>query len=346
MDDFFDPSAVGLRNGRFIGLPYSSEQARVVLIPLPWDVSVSFGAGTADGPANVLESSYQLDLEDPLVPNAYKMGLHFLDIDKNIRQQSAQLRISAAAYIDYLESGGDLNDQPVFRDTLVKLNEQCRAFKHWVYDQSNKWLDQGKLVGVVGGDHSTPLGFIEALAERHKQFGILHLDAHLDLRQAYEGFTYSHASIMYNVLTRTSNTSLVSVGIRDYCREELDFADQMGKRVVIHTDHSIRQDLYRGQTLLNLAKTLHKQLPKKIYISFDIDALLPYLCPNTGTPVPGGLEYQEAIFLIEYLVIRGHQIIGFDLSEVAGLNHAWDGNVGARILYRLSNLMGRSAGLI
>lgn len=74
-----------------------------------------------------------------------------------------------------------------------------------------------KLQGLVGGEHSTPLGFIRVLSEIHNEFGILHIDAHADLRHAYEGFTYSHASIMYNALQYPQITRLVSVGLRDVC---------------------------------------------------------------------------------------------------------------------------------
>jgi agmatinase len=83
-------------------------------------------------------------------------------------------------------------------------------------------------------------------------------------------------------------------------------------------------------------------LPEKVYISFDIDGLLPELCPNTGTPVPGGLTFDQAIYLLQTVVETGRTIIGFDLCETAGHPHEWDANVGARVLYKLANLMGKS----
>jgi agmatinase len=197
-----------------------------------------------------------------------------------------------------------------------------------------EWLDKGKTVGLLGGDHSTPLGFLRALAKRHESFGILHIDAHMDLRIAFEGFTYSHASIMYNALQLPNISTLVQVGIRDFCEEELSVVKANQGRVVVHTDAEIQRASFEGETWKKRCDAILSALPEKVYISFDIDGLDPTLCPNTGTPVPGGLGFQQATYLLSRLKDT-KQVIGFDLVEVAPGDDDWNGNVGARLLYHL-----------
>jgi len=197
-------------------------------------------------------------------------------------------------------------------------------------------------VGIIGGEHSVPLGYLEALADRHENFGILHIDAHFDLRSAYEDFTYSHASIFFNAFSLPQISKLVPVGIRDYCHEEVERVKESKGRIHPFYDHDIHTTLYTGGNWHQLCQAISDALPKQIYISFDIDGLSPELCPHTGTPVPGGLRYEQAMYLIHHLVTGGHQIIGFDLCEVGGTPHEFDGNVGARVAYRLANFLAKS----
>jgi agmatinase len=342
----FDPSGVGLKNGNFIGLPFDENDAEVVLMPVPWDVTVSFAAGTSTGADNILESSSQLDLYDHDVKNAWKMGLFMRPLDQKWLEKSEAMRSLSAPYIDFLENGGDVSQNPAMKKTLDDVNASCEELRQWVYEESKNLLEKGKLVGLVGGDHSTPLGYIQALAERYENFGILHFDAHLDLRNSYEGFTYSHASIFYNVLKLPQITRMVSVGIRDYCEEEVDLVENSGGRVQVFFDSYLKKQVFKGNPLYSIYQNAIDMLPKNVYVSFDIDVLTPHLCPNTGTPVPGGLEFQEAMFFIKCLLDSGRKIIGFDLSETAAKGHDWDGNVAARVLYKLANVMGKSQGRI
>jgi agmatinase len=198
-------------------------------------------------------------------------------------------------------------------------------------------MDQNKIVALLGGDHSTPLGLMQALAEKHSSFGILHIDAHADLREAYEGFEYSHASIMFNAIKIPQITHLVQVGIRDYCEAELRLI-KSDNRISAFFDRDIKHRQFEGTTWASICDQIIDVLPKKVYLSFDIDGLDPKLCPNTGTPVPGGLELEQSIYLVEKLVYSGRTIIGFDLNEVAPGKDEWDANVGARLLYRLANM--------
>jgi len=341
----FDPSGVGLKNGHFIGLPFTEEEASIVLLSVPWDVTTSFGEGTSTGPHNILDSSIQLDLHDEDVPDAWKMGIFLRHFDLFWLNLNNELRSEAQTYIDYLENGGKSLDEIDFMKVRKKINAACLKLKEWVLDESTKLLESGKLVGIIGGDHSTPLGYMEALAKKYPAFGILQIDAHQDLRNAYEGFTYSHASIFHNALKIKNITQLHQVGIRDFCQEEIDLVKAEGQRVKVWTDKQIKADQFTGKTFHDTCQEILSGLPPQVYISFDIDGLSPDLCPNTGTPVPGGLRFEEACYLLNQVVESGREIIGFDLCEVAGVGNDWDGNVGARILYKLCNLMGKSAGL-
>jgi agmatinase len=178
---------------------------------------------------------------------------------------------------------------------------------------------------------------MQALARSYSNFGILHIDAHADLRHAYEGFQFSHASIMYNALQLPHVSKLVQVGIRDVCHDEMELIVRSPDRIVAYPDPVLKQKLYGGTTWLELCRQIVSELPQQVYISFDVDGLDPKLCPETGTPVPGGLELEQAFCLFREVVNSGRQIIGFDVSETG--NAEWDGNVAARAVYKLCNLM-------
>ncbi len=136
----------------------------------------------------------------------------------------------------------------------------------------------------------------------------------------------------------------MQVAIRDFCEEEQDVIKQSNGRVTTFFDEDLKDWRYRGETWDSLCTSIIKELPKNVYISFDIDGLDPKLCPSTGTPVAGGLEFQEAVYLIKKVAQAGKKIIGFDLSEVAPGSTDWDANVGARLLYNLCNWMAVSQG--
>ena len=224
--------------------------------------------------------------------------------------------------------------------TLKEVNEGSYFLNTWVYQQTKALLDRNKLVGILGGDHSTPLGFYKAIGEKHGDFGILQIDAHCDLRDSYEGFVYSHASIMFNALNEVPHLrKLVQVGVRDYSAGEAEFIEQNKDRVKTYFDRDIRVRQYEGETFRQVTEEIISQLPEKVYISFDIDGLDPKLCPTTGTPVQGGFETEQVFYLFDKLRKSGKQLIGFDLVEVSTSETGWDANVGARILFKLCNLL-------
>lgn len=336
----FDPSSVGNPNNNIFGLPFSEEDARLIILPIPWEVTVSYNAGTARAPDHIFSASLQVDLFDPEARDVWKQGIFMRETNKKILTKSDYLRKEAELYIRYISQGEIVADNKFMCKTLKEINEGSLFLNDWVYQQTKELLDAGKLVGLLGGDHSTPLGYFKAIADKYESFGILQIDAHCDLRKAYEGFNYSHASIMYNALNQIPNLDkLVQVGIRDFCEEELDEINGSNGRVVTFFERQIKERQYEGECWRDIAFDIINQLPQNVFVSFDIDGLDPKLCPHTGTPVQGGFETEQVFYLLKKLVQSGRRIIGFDLNEVGVSHDEWDENVGARVLYKLCNLL-------
>ena len=340
----FDPNAPGDVAGGLFGLPFTPDEAQVVVVPVPWEVTVSYRAGTAKGPAAIHEASLQVDLFDSDLPEAWKLGLAMEMEDETIAAASRSLRPLAAEYISWLEAGQPTVDQKKLGGVPAQVTAEGAKMLQWLKQKTGALLDAGKGVVVLGGDHSTPLGYLHALAERHEEFAILQFDAHCDLRPAYEGFQYSHASIMYNALELPQVKKLVQVGIRDYCQQEAEFIKTSNGRVALFGQRFLSDEKFAKKSWKKVCGKIIAQLPPKVYISFDIDGLDPKLCPGTGTPVPGGLEYEEATYLIRCIVRAGITIIGCDLNEVAPGDTEWNAIVGARLLYQLCNWMAVSQG--
>jgi agmatinase len=338
----FNPNTAG-KKGALFGLPFTPETSELIIIPIPWEVTVSYSAGTADGPQAILEASAQVDLFVKNLHDAWKLGMCMLPIPKELQQENQRFRDMAAKYIGWLEEGTDkgADEMKVIPQTI---NEVCEKLNIYVKNLAMKYLNQGKMVALLGGDHSTPLGMIRAMAEKHDSFGVLQIDAHADLREAYEDFEYSHASISYNFLKLKQIEKLVQVGIRDFCEEEARYIARSQGRVVTFFDEDIKEAMYEGSTWMDICQQVVEHLPQKVYITFDIDGLDPKLCPHTGTPVAGGFEFHQAAYLIREVVRSGRTIIGFDLNEVAPGEDEWDANVGARMLWHMSLMMAVSQG--
>ena len=290
-----------------------TEDGDLHLLLTPWELTTSYGKGTAKGPEAICKASSQLD---------------FFDIDFNDARSRG---ISGSMTPENIISLGNIKGEL----TPEIANKASDQLNQWVYEESKKNIMNKTVVGLIGGDHSCPYGLIKALSEKHSSYGILHIDAHADLRNAYQGYTHSHASIMYNVLNlKNRPEKLVQVGIRDFCKEEFDIINNTPS-IKTFFDRKIFEDKSSGKTWEQITKYIINELPENIYISFDIDGLSPDFCPNTGTPVPGGLSFNEAVYLVKQAAMS-KKIIGFDLVEVApGEDSEFDANVGARMLYQL-----------
>jgi arginase family enzyme len=225
----FDPNSAGNPNNNVFGLPFSEEEARLTILPIPWEVTVSFGSGTARSAEQLMNASLQVDLFDPTYPENWKEGFFMREPDKKVLLKSDYLRKEAELFIDYISKGEVVND--------------------------NRYIQE--------------------------------------------------------------NSS----------------------RIRTYFDKEIRVRQFEGESFKQIIDEIINQLPDKVYISFDIDGLDPKLCPNTGTPVQGGFETEQVFYLFDKMVQAGKQVIGFDLSEVSTSENGWDANVGARVLFKLCNLM-------
>ncbi|TNE54419.1 MAG: agmatinase family protein [Bacteroidetes bacterium] len=332
----FDPNDIGIANGNIFGFPVSEEEAKIVIIPVPWDATASYGKGTSDGPQAILQASTQLDFFHPELPKAYETAVFMTPISEEWKEINEALCLEVVPYLDYLEQGGKLSDSKEYQGLIGRVSEAQNALKEHLKERALELIDRQQIPAVLGGEHSTILGNIQAINERYEHFGILQIDAHADLRDAYEGFEQSHASIMFNVLKSCQNMrQLVQVGIRDICDAEYELTEE-STRISCFFDWDLKKAGYEGKSWDHLCDQILERLPEHVYLSFDIDGLRPELCPNTGTPVPGGFQLEEVSFLLFKLVHSGRKIIGFDLNEVApDPNSEWDANVGARALWEL-----------
>ena len=342
----FNPNDVGTIDNGIFGLPFTQENAELIIIPIPWEVTVSYRQGTARGAEKVYEASKQIDLYDADAVDLWKKGYYMLPFNKETLNKNDFLRHCAELIISNLVDGGDTNEIKQLCNKLEDINAASANLRDEIYNQTLEFLKAGKKVALLGGDHSTPLGFMKAIGDHFGDFGILQIDAHADLRNAFEGFTYSHASIMYNALEEVPQLKkLIQVGIRDYCDEEITLINSNPNRITTYFDHEIKRRQYEGENWKSICNDIINNLPQNVYISFDIDGLDPKLCPNTGTPVPGGFECEETYYLMNKIVESGRKIIAFDLNEVSCGEHAHDGIdaiVGARVLYKMCNLMMKS----
>ena len=328
--------------GQLFGLPIGPEKAEMVLMPAPWGVTSSTHAGTVLGPETILRSSYPIGLYGERYPDAWRVGMAMLPMPHGWKLKSNQLRNTARTYLQARDAGSKV----VNAGLTGRIDQYTVAFKERIKNKSLMYMQKGKMVGLVGGEQTCALGLIEACAEHHEgAFGILHIDAHADLRNSYQGFAYSHASVMHHALQIPQVQVIAQVGLRDYCEEEAEVMREAGDRIATFEDETLKKAMYEGSTWQQLCEGIVERLPEKVYISFDIDGLAPQLCPSTARPVPGGMDLQQVVYLVEKIVAAGKEIIAFDLSEVAFNGETeWDGLVASYLLYKLGVLMAASKG--
>ena len=333
----FDVNSTAAADSGLFGLPFGPDESRLHLIPVPWEVTTSYGDGASRGPAAILRASHQVDLFDIETGDVYRNGYFMHDIPVEIESLNKTMKAKARLVVEAIEDGRERD--PQILKLQAEINAASERVNEWVYTNAKRILAQSKIPAVIGGDHSTPFGLIRAVGEVYEgDFGILHVDAHADLRNAYQGYSHSHASIMHNVVERIRPKKLVQVGIRDFSPGEYEYIKNSGGKVETYFDPIMKRRLNKGESWQSICDEVVAKLPNNVYISFDIDGLTPDLCPNTGTPVPGGLSVDQALTLFATVAESGRKIVGFDLNEVAEPNDPlsdWDGNVGARLLFKL-----------
>ena len=273
--------------------PRPAHHARFHIIPVPYEASVSYGHGTAEGPAAILAASQQLEAFDGLSCPG-ELGLH-------------------------TQPAVDCTGSP--QEVLTRIEAATAAA-----------LSHNALPVLLGGEHSVTLGALRALKERHGPFGIVQFDAHADLRPQYEGSPYSHASVMHRAV-HDLHLPLVQMAVRDFCLEEAAVRREF--QVLAHDAAA----LYRDGLPVH---PLPEDFPQNIYITFDVDGLDAAIMPATGTPVPGGLSWYDALTLVQRCVL-GRQVVGFDVVELAplpGLHFA--DYTAARLVYHMMGIMQRA----
>lgn len=313
------------------GLNTDLESANYVVLPIPWDATTSYGVGTANGPEAIRQASYQLDIYHPIYTDFDKLKICMAPINTDVQRQNKLTRKLAQSVIDDFDAGNATN-----QEVLQKVNQASETLNQWIESEVTAYQKNGQYVIGCGGEHSVTYALVKAASRQHDAFGILQIDAHMDLRESYQGFTHSHASVMYNCLKLNELKQLTQVGIRDYSLEENNRMIASDGRVETLTDEAIAAAQFNGETWRDMCDSIIHTLPKKVYITIDIDGLDPKLCPGTGTPVPGGLSFQQLVYLLQQVQAAGKEIIGADLVEVSpSENSEWDANVGARVLFHL-----------
>ncbi len=290
------------RKSNFLGIEKSKsdyKSADIVVLPVPYERTVSYGGGTRLGPRAILEASHYVEFYDE-------------ELD---RELTDSVRIATVPPVDLRSLGG--------RKAIDRIGRTVRTL-----------LDDGKFVATLGGEHTISSAPIRAYFDRYPDLSVLHIDAHSDLRQEYEGDPYSHASVMARVCDFLDPSRLVQVAIRAQCAEEAAFIRERGVNTFYaYALHGGKFDS-PGQTWQD---AVCSKLTGSVYVSFDVDGLDPSVMPATGTPEPDGLTWHEAVSLLRKAGERS-KIVGCDVVEFApikGLHHASE--TAAKLLYTILN---------
>ncbi len=274
--------------GRYAGLPdsYSSElSAKIVVLPVPFDKTTTYQQGTDKGPEALIEASRNMELYDiETAFEVYKEGIY------------------TAPAIDVESS-----------ESMLKA----------LYERTKHFLELGKFVVVVGGEHSISYAPIRAHAEKYGKLTVLQLDAHADLQPAYEGNPWSHASVMARVKELDNVEKIVSVGIRSMASEELPNLDASNTFFA----HKLDGNDWIEQVL--------SKLSGPVYVTFDLDVFDSSLMSSTGTPEPGGINWNQATKLLQR-VAQEKQLVGFDVVELCPKEgHPAPDYLAAKLIYKL-----------
>jgi agmatinase len=267
----------------FLGVKNDEKDSRYVVLSAPYDGTVSYGTGARDGPRAIIEASRQVE--------TYDIAL---------KRDFSECGIFTAEEIECHRGSPEKN---------------CGYVKEAVAEV----LKAGKLPVLLGGEHSVSVGAFDAFFEAGgaKTVSVLHIDAHADMRDEYEGTGFNHACVMRRCREKFH---AVSVGIRSHSKEEADEIKR-GKLEVYGVDFE--------------AEEVAGKLKDEVYITIDLDGIDPSECPAVGTPEPGGMSYRQVVKLLE-LVCTKKKVVGFDIVELAPIpgNHVGD-FLAARLAYKL-----------
>ncbi len=272
----------------FLGMEeeYSSfETSKVVVLPIPYERTVSYGGGTKNGPKAILDASHYVEFYDE-------------ETGKEVHKKFGIATLPPLSF----------------------TKKQDEAALEYIYQTVKELLQQKKFVVSLGGEHTISQATIAAHAEQYPNLSVLQIDAHSDLRMEYQGSKYSHASVMARVCEFIDPKRIVQVGIRAQCIEEAELIKRKGINTLYA--HEIREGKYT-KVLKYWYDYAIEKLTENVYVTFDVDGLDPSIMPATGTPEPNGLYWQEAITLLRKLGQRKN-VVGCDVVELApmkGLHH-------------------------
>ncbi|MBA3532131.1 MAG: agmatinase [Ardenticatenales bacterium] len=286
----------------FLGLDEESsalETARVLVLPIPYEGTVSYGGGTKFGPRAIIHASMQVELFDREFGKecASEYGVHTL---------------------------------PALASTHHSPETMVRYIEEAVYDMASRYPD--KLLFVLGGEHSISSGVGRGLARAHNVDRplMVQLDAHSDLRNEYEGTPFSHASIARRLLD--DGWDIIQLGIRSICTEEMELITARHDHLRVWFAEQVHAD---ASWEVELTQRVHG---RDVFLSIDIDALDPSLIPATGTPEPDGLTWNEALRIIHTVTRNAGRLIGADCVELAPIpGHHASEFITAKLIYKTIN---------
>ncbi|MFH1316486.1 MAG: agmatinase [Candidatus Woesearchaeota archaeon] len=240
------------------------KDSKIVILPVPYDKTSTWIKGANKGPEAIITASSNMELYD-------------------------------------IETDSEVYKKGIFTDKFISGNLTPEELADTVSKKVKEYLQGGKFIVVIGGEHSVSIGAIKAHSEKFKDMCVLQLDAHSDLRQEYHGSRYNHACVMARA---KENAKIFQVGIRSMDSDELEHMDK--KRVVFAEDIQNNKDWIAD---------IIKKLPKHVYITIDLDVFDPSIMPSTGTPEPGGLLWYETLKLLKE-VIKQKEVVGCDIVEL------------------------------
>ena len=312
------------------------DKAQVVIVSAPWDVTSAGGDGSAYAPDAIIDSSAHLGLFDAASGISLDGKVATATINYDIQENSQRLGVDAGKVISHIEDGGLIAGE-YFTRKVARVDEGFVRMHDSIYSQTGHWLEAGKSVGVVGGDHTVGFGAVRAVAEHEGEIGVLYIDAYCDMRLAGESiFNYSHLSAARNIMEEIpAVVRMVQVGVRDTGSEEYERV-KADKRMSLFLMDYLAAARFGGRSWSDICDEVVAQLPQKVYISIDASVLALDCCPHSKRPVAGGLSFNETIFLINAVVASGRAIVGFDLTGIVPkFGNNTDAVTGARLLAKL-----------
>ncbi len=324
--------------GCYFGDKTSLSDADVVVVSAPWSVTSDFGRGATYTPDAIIEASLGKELYDVSTGMSVEGRIATAEIDYNIQEISEQLGRDAERIVRSCEGeDGEIGDY--ISRKIASVNEGFAEMHKSIYKQVKQFSAEGKRVAIVGGDHSVAFGAVKALAEDNEALGVLFVDAHSDFGRENELFKFSHRTIARDIVEAAPVAKLVQVGVRDVERAEVE-AIRATDNVEVFFAENLAARRFEGCSWGDICREIVAELPENVYISFDVDALKIEFCNNTNAPTPGGMSFDEALYLINMVVASGRNIVGCDISEVVtSLEDKMDAIVGARLLAKLSVAM-------